>query len=407
MTVYMGIDWSQSKHDIVLLNEAAAVIAQLTIAHDQDGFLQLDQVHRRWKISPGQCVVALETARNMLIDFLWSRGYNQVYVVPPNVVKSNRSRYRQSGARTDRSDAFVLADLLRTDQGRLQPWHPDTLLTRQIRSKVSLIYFLTRDIVRTSNRLRALLGRYYPAALEVFGLLTQIGTRFIQAYPTPDAAAALTFDQFSDFARQYGYRRSSKLPLYFSRLQAVHLQAAPETVLVYQHEATLLAGLLRELLEAKTQALHQLQELYHQHPDYLIFSSLPAVGKLLGPALLAKFGDHRQRFPTPGAVQALAGTCPVTDESGKRRTIRFRWACDREFRRIAQQWARASLKQSVWANAYWSQVRPRCASDSHAYRCLANRWLAILWTLWQNRQPYDEAYHLKQRALRSKPHYQR
>jgi transposase len=407
MTVYMGIDWSQSKHDVVLLNEAAAVIAQLTIAHDRDGFLQLDQVHRRWQIPPEQCVVALETSRNMLIDFLWSRGYSQVYVVPPNMVKSNRSRYRQSGARTDRSDAFVLADLLRTDRGRLQPWQPDTLLTRQIRSKVSLIYFLTRDIIRTSNRLRALLGRYYPAALEVFGLLTQVGTRFIQAYPTPGAAAALTFAQFADFARQYGYPWSKKLPGYFARLQAAHPEAAPETVLVYQHEATVLAGLLREMLEAKAQALRQLQKLFGQHPDYPIFSSLPAAGKLLGPALLAKFGDHRQRFPTPSVVQALAGTCPVTDESGKRRIIRFRRACDRDFRRIAQQWARASLKQSVWANGYWSQVRPRCASDSHAYRCLANRWLAILWTLWQKRQPYDEAYHLRQRALRSKAHNQR
>jgi hypothetical protein len=34
---------------------------------------------------------------------------------------------------------------------------------------------------------------------------------------------------------------------------------------------------------------------------------------------------------------------------------------------------------------------------------LANRWLAIAWKLWQTGQAYDEAYHLKQRALCSKP----
>jgi transposase len=55
---------------------------------------------------------------------------------------------------------------------------------------------------------------------------------------------------------------------------------------------------------------------------------------------LAKFGDDRQRFPTPSSVQALAGTCPVTERSGKRKVIKFRQACDREFRYIAQQWAR-------------------------------------------------------------------
>jgi len=83
--------------------------------------------------------------------------------------------------------------------------------------------------------------------------------------------------------------------------------------------------------------------------------------------------------------------------------IRFRKACDREFRTIAQMWAKASLSDSAWASACWQAVYARSRSKSHAYRCLANRWLAILWKLWQTRQPYDEAHHLQQRAARSKP----
>ena len=75
----------------------------------------------------------------------------------------------------------------------------------------------------------------------------------------------------------------------------------------------------------------------------------------------------------------------------------------RAFRDIVQKWAKASLSTSLWAISYWKRVRPRCSSDSHAYRCLANRWLAIAWTLWQKRETYDEAYHLQQRARRSKP----
>ena len=125
--------------------------------------------------------------------------------------------------------------------------------------------------------------------------------------------------------------------------------------------------------------------------------------RFLAPALLTKFGDDRQRFSQPASVQALAGTCPVTAASGKRRVVKFRRACDREFRNIAQQWAISSKPKSLWASIYWEQVRPHCNSDSHAYRCLANRWLAIAWNLWQTRQPYDEAYHLQQRARRSRP----
>lgn len=62
-----------------------------------------------------------------------------------------------------------------------------------------------------------------------------------------------------------------------------------------------------------------------------------------------------------------------------------------------------SLGESVWANTYFEQVRPHCNSQSHAYRCLANRWLVIAWKLWQTRQPYDEAYHLERRANRHTP----
>jgi transposase len=140
--------------------------------------------------------------------------------------------------------------------------------------------------------------------------------------------------------------------------------------------------------------------LFQQHPDHDVFASLPGVGDFLAPALLAKFGDDRARFPDPQSVQCLAGTCPVTDQSGKRRRIYFRRACDHEFRHIAQQWARVSIAQSGWAATYWHSVMAHSRSVSHAYRCLANRWLAIAWKCWQSHQPYDEAVHLQNRARR-------
>lgn len=93
----------------------------------------------------------------------------------------------------------------------------------------------------------------------------------------------------------------------------------------------------------------------------------------------------------------------MTEQSGKRRWVHFRYACDHEFRHIAQQWARCSLRQSLWANSYWQRVRPHCASDSHALRCLANRWLGVLWHLWQARSVYEETIHLTHCLERSQP----
>jgi transposase len=405
MQVYIGIDWSERKHDVVFMNAAGAALAQFEIPHSPEGFLRLDETRWRMKLALEDCAVGLETAHNLLIDFLWSRGYSKVYVVPPTTVKSNRKRFSSSAARSDPSDALVIADSLRTDHGRLQPWRPDSLLTRQIRAKVSLFNHLKNSTVRLSNRLRAVLLRYYPAVLNMFSTWpTKVAIEFIRALPAPRDAESLTFDQFQRFARQHRYPNPKRLPACFARLRSPQPEAAQETVEVYQDEAVLLATMFLTMMRAKEQALRELKTLFRKHPDHVVFDSLPGAGDFLAPALLAKFGDDRKRFPTPASVQALAGTCPVTDQSGKRRIIKFRRACDREFRAIAQQWAIASLNQSAWANAYFQQTRPRCRYSSLAYRRLANRWLAILWKLWQTGQIYDEAYHLKQCALRSKRH---
>jgi len=404
MQVYIGIDWSENKHDVALVNNAGAILAQFTIPHAPDGFAKFDATRRDMGFAIGECLVGLETAHSLLVDFLWARGYTNVYVIPPSVTKSRRKRYGQTNAHTDRDDAYLLADLLRTDKHRLQPWRPDLPLTRHMRAKVSLLMYLSRGCVRLSNRLRAVLLRYYPLPLEVFcNHDAPITLKFICRYPTPQAAAALTYEEFRAFAREHRYSRPRKLPGCFAKIQSLQLRAAPEVTAVYQEEAVTLAKLLLEMIQVKKQTQKELTALFEQHPDHRVFDSLPGAGALLAPALLVKFGDDRERFPTAASVQALAGTCPVTEWSGKRKVIKFRRACDREFRHIVQQWAMESLRMSVWANGYYQQIRPRCHSKSHAYRCLANRWLAVVWKLWQTGETYDEAHHLRQRAERSRP----
>lgn len=399
MPFYLGIDWSENKHDAVLLNEAGAMITQFSFPHTADGLLYLDHQRQQVTPQPADCLVGLETAHNLLIDFLWARGYTQLYVIPPSVVKSSRGRYGASGARSDAQDAHLLADLLRTDRARLYPWSPDSRLTRQLRARVNWINFLTRTQLRLSNRLRALLLRYYPAGLHVFSSLdTPLALHFICDYSSPDAARQLGWPEFVQFAAQHRYHQTHHLAASYARLQAPYPEAEPDTVQVYQAEAVEVASLLLSVVELKHDVRLELPALFAQHPDAPIFASLPGVGELLGPALLAQFGDDRRRFPTASAVQSLAGTCPVTEASGKHKWIHFRRACDREFRHVMQEMALQSKRQSPWVAEYFAAVRPHCHSDSHAYRIVANRWLKIIWTLWQKRETYQEEYHLQQRA---------
>ena len=403
MQLLIGIDWSQDHHHVCFMNPDGARQVEFQIEHKMDGFVKLDNKRAKFGVPAPKCLVALETAHNLVVDYLWSRQYI-VYVIAPGVVKSCRGRFGSSGAYTDASSAYLLADLLRTDRQRFIPWLPDSALTRQMRAQLSLIEALRRDINRWSNRLHSVLLRYHPQIIGLFGkLTTPISLQCIVTYPTPQAIAALDLQAWNAFCRQHDYRRPDWIAKTYAHLQVPAPQPDPAVVQAYQDEAVFEARLLLSLVRQRKQVLQKVRTCFEQHPDAFIFDSLPGAGELLGPSLLVKYGDRRERFPKAAGVQALAGTCPVTLWSGKKRKIVFRKACDRDFRRIAQQFAIASVKQSLWAATYWQEVRPRCDSDSHAYRCVANRWLAVIWKMWQSRQPYDEEYHLRQRLLRRKP----
>ena len=153
-------------------------------------------------------------------------------------------------------------------------------MTQQLRAKVSLVLHLTQTICRLDNRLQAVLSRYYPAARHVFhDTLTLVGLRFLQAFPTPQAATGLTREVFSEFVRTQHYTRSERLLVAaYARLTQPYPAAAPATIAAYQEEAGLLAGLLERLLQHKTTQLKAMQRLFGQHPDRELFASLPGTG---------------------------------------------------------------------------------------------------------------------------------
>lgn len=405
MKVYIGIDWSENKHDVCFLDEIGEVLLVQEIAHTIAGFRQLDQARQSLGVESEEVFIGLETAHNLLVDYLWDQGYEQVYVLSPNVVKSAQKRYRQSGAKDDAWDARLIANLLRTDQARYAPWKPDQPLTRQIRAEVRFAIQLGRELVRDGNRLRSILLRYYPAVLEAFPHLDSVVClAFVQAYSTPRQAQGLSFEQLKSFLREHHHTQSRFWPGIYAGLHMGHPPSSLALESAYSALARAHARIMETLVRSRSECLARLEKLFLLHPDHEVYDSLPKAGALLAPALLAKLGDDRARYPTPAVLQAVAGTCPVTNRSGKHSRIYFRTACDHEFRHITQQWARLTLNASPWAATYYRSIRPRCRTDSDAIRRLANRWLEILWRLWMDRKPYDEAFHLRQHTMRGQIH---
>ena len=64
-------------------------------------------------------------------------------------------------------------------------------------------------------------------------------------------------------------------------------------------------------------------------------------------------------------------------------------------RSTVHQWADLSRKRCAWAQAYYRAYRDKGQSHACALRCLGQRWLKILWKMWQSRTSYDEALHTR------------
>jgi transposase len=400
--ICIGIDWADDKHDICIRDaEDRRILAEFVILHDASGVAQFEETIRALGYSPAECLVAVETPHGLLVGYLLQMGY-QVYAIPPLAVERYRDRHRISGAKSDPIDASVLSDILCVDRCYHRPIAADSPLAQEIKLVSRQRQCLVAERTRVKNQLTACLKAYYPIALRLFsGLDRAITWAFLRACPNAQAAAQVTQEELEQFFRQQSYTCMRKVPQIHAQLQAPFIPVAAWQQRAFQRQMLVLVNLLANLSFQIKAYEREISRLLDQHPDAFVFRSLPNAGDVTAARLLGEIGDCRNKFKSARAMQALAGSCPVTVQSNKRRRIKFRVACSKPFRDALQQFARLSIqgpKGSSWATGYMTAQLSRGHSVSRALRALGNRWLVIIYRIWQDRAPYDERIHLRSRA---------
>ena len=386
---FCGIDWSESTNALAIVDPAGALVEDTTITHSAQDFQRLLIVLETLPVPRDQILIGIETPHHALVDWLLDREYS-VYALPPKVVDRARDRYRSSRAWTDAHDAYVIADLLRTDHHRFRPLAPGSDLARKI-GFLSQARQQTRDRnSQVTQQLRSALQRYYPTLLAYWRDLDRPSVvTLLEQYPTGAALQQADADEILATLKAHGVHqpRFHEKVLALRKTPPVPVHPVVREVGV-QHVQGLVAELrvLRQQLTAYTQAL---EDCLAQHPDTAIFASLPMTGTILTAGLLGHFGDNRERFPTVGEVRAHAGTAPVTQQSGGACRVCFRFACDTSFRDCLHQLAFVSLRQADWAQAYYADHRDQGKNHPHALRCLAKVWLKIIHAMWRDHTRYD------------------
>ena len=392
--IFVGIDWSEQHHDIEVQDLDGAVLATARVADGVDGIARLHALLSGHADVPAEVIVGIEVDRGLLVDSLVAAGY-EVFAINPKSVDRYRDRHSLSGAKSDAGDAKVLADLVRTDRHNHRPVAGDTDLAEAVkltaRAHQSLIWARQRQV----NALRSAMREYYPGALTAFGtdLADRDAVAVLAKAPTPELGRRLSTTQIASALRKAGRKRNveTRAAVIRDALRTPQLSAPPLVADAYGDTAKALVAVISALNLQIAQLETVLAERFEQHPDAVIYRSLPGLGDVLGARVLGEFGDDPDRYADAKARRNYAGTSPITKASGKHRLVLARFHRNRHLADATIWWAFCSLSSSPGARAFYD--RRRAADDTHhqALRALANRWVGILHGCLRHHSDYDEA----------------
>jgi transposase len=357
MPYFCGLDWGSVGHAVCVVDETGAVLLHFEVAHDAAGLAELRKKLDR--LAPaGDIPIAIERPSGLIVDALVEAGHT-VVPIHPNVVKACRPRYRAAGGKSDPGDAFMLADILRTDGHRFRPLAPCSDEIKALRALVRGRDELVAERIALANRLRSLLDSFWPGAAAIFADVdSPIALAFLQRYPTPESATRLGEKRVKAFLASNAYcgRRSPAELL--ARLRAAPTGLAAEAEAEAKGEMVgALAAVLERLVGEIAKLTSRIQNTVAELPDGQIVMSFPRTGRIC-------------------AAQIL-----------------FRWACNHRLRRAVTCFADNSRHASPWAADIYKRARSRGCDHPHAIRILARAWIRVLWRAWNDGTLYDQKLH--------------
>ena len=392
----VGIDWSDIDHKVYFTNDTGNQLDAFCISHSPEGVDKLFSRVEKFAKDVKDVLFSLEKPSGLLVGAILDRGFT-LYPINPKAVDRYRDRYKVSGKKDDFFDARVLANILRTDRHNHKPLVPDSPLCRNLKILTHQYESLSRLKVRIMNQIVSTLKDYYPVALKLFCKIDQpVTIDFLKKFPTPEKFSKITRGKIKKFLKEHHYpKQEEKTDEIFQLSKKPHFQVEE---FVVESKVLYLSALLEQLenlLSSLNTFEEKIEKLLSQHPDKDIFLSLPGSGNMTAAKFISEFGDQRDRYKKVSDIQAIAGTCPVTEQSGNYKNVYFRRACRKFFRNTATQFAFTSIRRSDWARDRYKKYTQSGKKKTHALRCLGNAWLEIIFPMWKNFSTYDERKHLK------------
>jgi hypothetical protein len=187
IAAFVAIDWSDTKHEICLVDGATGKKESLILTHTPEA-LDAWATALRTRFAGQPIAVCLEQSCGPLIDALLKDDFLVLYPVHPTTLAKYREAFSPSRAKDDPRDADYRLALLLHHRDRLKAWRPDHAQTRTLHYLVDYRRRLVNDRTRLSNRMTALLKAYFPQVLHWFDdIRTLLVCDVLLRWPTIEA----------------------------------------------------------------------------------------------------------------------------------------------------------------------------------------------------------------------------
>jgi transposase len=386
VTVWVGLDVGKEHHFADVLDGEGETLFARAVSNDEadlDALLTDAARH-------GTVGVAIDQPGSLGQLAIAVAGRHEIPVAyVPGLVMRRAADLYPGEAKTDRRDAFVIADTARTRRKQVH-WldtGSDELLD-QLRVLNGFDVDLAADSTRLTNRLRDALTSISPALERAVGSrLAHAGVRdLLIKYPTPSALRRAGRARITAVVKKRSPRLATKVA------DAV-IEALDAQTLTLPAEATVgrvIAEVTGELdrVHARRKALEaEIEEVFLAHPFGRLLVTLPGIGPRTGARTLAEIGDGT-RFANGSKLASYAGLAPVTRQSGK--TLNGESKSRRGNHRLKNALflaAFASLRDPE-SRAFYDRKRAEGKRHNAAVMCLARRRCDVILAMLRNQQPY-------------------
>jgi transposase len=389
----VGIDWSDSKHDITILDDGRSQHLQVD-ANPRD---MEEMILRLTKIADGrEIAVCLEKGRIRILYQLLQHKQFILYPVDPKQAARYRQSFASSKAKDDRTDSRYLARLLHERMDDMKPLKQDDPLTRKIASLTERRRGFVNEKTRFLQQLTAEIKVYHPLALMLPGSLdSPMVQEFVRRFPDPRKAKKAHRLTLTKLFQRHGCKKQERID---ELIQLVRNTPIVTTDAAVIDPAVIVVQALLKQMNTVEKAIAQCdQEILvamSKHPDAPLFQNLPGAGAALAPRLLALYGSDRDRHENASEVAAMAGIAPVTIQSGKTCVVTRRYACPKFLLQTFHEFARCASIHCPWSRAYYLWQRSIGVGQHAAIRKLATRWNRIIFAMWKTKTPYDPKRYL-------------